>query len=102
MKPLSPTEIAVAETYCKGYIDKEVADELNKPVWTIKTHKKHIFQKLGINTTHEMVLYVICLRIGRTFDRKALRREGIRFIVLASGYQQGFKPDAYAGNGRVG
>ena len=37
---LSPTEFHIAESYCRGLIDKEVAEVVDKPVWTVRTHKK--------------------------------------------------------------
>lgn len=48
MISLSPTELLVANEYCKGLADKEVAGNLNKSVWTVKTQKRTIYRKLGI------------------------------------------------------
>ena len=59
MVPLSETEKIVAEQYCHGLMDGEIAEALKKPVWTIRTHKKRIYKKLGIATTHELVLYMV-------------------------------------------
>lgn len=47
MISLSPTELLVANEYCKGLADKEVAGNLNKSVWTVKTQKRTIYRKLG-------------------------------------------------------
>ena len=44
MKQLSDMENRVAEQYCHGLTDKEIADELDKPIWTVRTHKKHIYK----------------------------------------------------------
>lgn len=41
---LSPAEMLVANEYCKGLADKEVADNLNKSVWTVKTQKRTIYR----------------------------------------------------------
>jgi len=49
-------EQRVADEYCKGLRDAEVADRLNMMVWTARTHKRNIMRKWGINTTHELVL----------------------------------------------
>jgi len=38
---------------------KEIADRLNISINTVNTHKKKIFQKLGINNTVEMVQYAL-------------------------------------------
>ena len=42
-----------------GLMCKEIADRLGCSINTINTHKKRIFQKLGINTTLEMVQYAM-------------------------------------------
>jgi two-component system response regulator NreC len=47
-------------TACRdGLMCKEIADRMNVSINTINTHKKRIFQKLGINTTMEMVQYAL-------------------------------------------
>lgn len=81
MDPLSHTELEVIESYGKGHRDQEVADDLDKPVWTVKTHKKNIFKKIGVNTTHEMVLYLISLKTGKPFDIQSIRRFGVSAIL---------------------
>jgi two-component system invasion response regulator UvrY len=43
----------------KGLVVKEIADRLNVSINTIATHKKRIFQKLGINNQMEMVQYAL-------------------------------------------
>jgi DNA-binding NarL/FixJ family response regulator len=42
-----------------GLMCKEIADSLDLSINTINNHKKRIFQKLGINTTLEMVQYAL-------------------------------------------
>ena len=42
-----------------GLIYKEIADRLGISVHTVNSHKKKIFQKLGINNTMEMVQYAL-------------------------------------------
>ena len=42
-----------------GLMSKEIADRLGVSANTINTHKKNIFQKLGINNTMEMVQYAM-------------------------------------------
>jgi len=42
-----------------GLMCKEIAARLGVSINTINTHKKRIFQKLGINTTIEMVQYAL-------------------------------------------
>lgn len=80
---LSEAEMSVAEQYCHGLTDKEVASSLGKPVWTVRTHKKHIYKKLSIATTHELVLYMVALFIGKEWDIKELRRRGLAALLLS-------------------
>jgi DNA-binding NarL/FixJ family response regulator len=42
-----------------GLLSKEIADRLGISFNTVNAHKKRIFQKLGINTTVEMVMYAL-------------------------------------------
>lgn len=81
---LSEREAIVAKEYCKGYTDKEVADQLNKSIWTIKAQKKDIYRKLGISKDTELVLYMLCERAKVEFDIKELRKHGLElfFSVL--------------------
>lgn len=80
MVALSPAEILVANEYCKGFADKEVADSLNKSVWTIKTQKRMIYRKLGISKDTELLLYMICDKLKREFDLKELRKHGLELL----------------------
>ena len=57
MITLSEREHLVAEQYCKGLADKEVADSLQRSEWTIKAQKRDIYKKLGISKDTELVLY---------------------------------------------
>ncbi|MDR0830372.1 MAG: response regulator transcription factor [Prevotellaceae bacterium] len=43
----------------KGLQCKEIADRMNISQNTVNTHKKNIFEKLGINNTMEMVQYAL-------------------------------------------
>lgn len=61
-------------------MDKEIADKLGKPVWTVRTHKKHIYHKLGIGTTSEIVLYMVADYIGIVFNRKLVKEYGLKAI----------------------
>ena len=49
MNDLSEREHLVAEQYCKGLADKEVADSLGRSTWTIKAQKRDIYRKAGIS-----------------------------------------------------
>ncbi len=77
---LSPAEMLVANEYCKGLADKEVADNLNKSVWTVKTQKRTIYRKLGISKDTELLLYMICGKLKRDFDLKEIRKHGLELL----------------------
>lgn len=79
---LSETELCVAEQYCHGLTDKEISDVLDKPIWTVRTHKKHIYKKLNIATTHELVLYMVSRFVGKEWDAKEVRRMGLAAILM--------------------
>lgn len=78
---LSPTEFHIAESYCRGLIDKEVAEIVDKPVWTVRTHKKHIYQKLQISSMQELVLWMVCKRIGKVWNAREVRLRGLSAIL---------------------
>ena len=79
---LSPTESHIAESYCRGLIDKEVAEVVDKPVWTVRTHKKHIYQKLQISSMQELVLWMVCKRIGKVWNAREVRLRGLSAILF--------------------
>ena len=78
---LSPTEFHIAESYCRGLIDKEVSEVVDKPVWTVRTHKKHIYQKLQISSMQELVLWMVCKRIGKVWNAREVRLRGLSAIL---------------------
>lgn len=69
-KSLSPAEQCVFQLYIHGKSGKEIADELYLSINTIKTHTKHIFTKLEINSREELLLYASMLQeIGFDFSK---------------------------------
>ena len=82
MKQLSDMENRVAEQYCHGLTDKEIADELDKPIWTVRTHKKHIYKKLSIATTHELVLYMVARFLGKEYNAREVRQKGLAAFMI--------------------
>ena len=89
MNDLSEREHLVAEQYCKGLADKEVADSLGRSTWTIKAQKRDIYRKLGISKDTELVLYMFCEKLKINFDLKEIRKHGLEmffsflFILMA-------------------
>lgn len=80
MNALTDREHLVAEQYCKGLADKEVADILKRSEWTIKAQKRDIYRKLGISKDTELVLYMFCERMKIDFDLKEIRRHGLEMF----------------------
>ncbi|MCR5394225.1 MAG: response regulator transcription factor [Bacteroidales bacterium] len=54
---LTGRELQVIQLLSKGLLSKEVADQLHISVRTVDTHKNHIYRKLGISTTIELLKY---------------------------------------------
>lgn len=51
----SPREQEIARMVAKGYPNKTIADVLDISVWTVGTHLRRIFAKLGVNSRAAMV-----------------------------------------------
>jgi DNA-binding NarL/FixJ family response regulator len=54
LESLTPKEREVMNLIARGYKYREVAGELNISVKTLETHMKHIFDKLGVASRHEV------------------------------------------------
>jgi DNA-binding NarL/FixJ family response regulator len=52
---LTPREIEILHCLRQGFPDKVIAQALNLSVWTVHTHLKKIFEKLGAHTRTEAV-----------------------------------------------
>ena len=52
---LTPKEWQILELMSKGYLYKEIADELNNTVNTIKQHIRHIYEKLHVQNKAEAI-----------------------------------------------
>ena len=66
--------------YCHGWSDKEVADRLSISYETVRVHKKAIYRKKGVTKDTELVMSMVCEKLGRPFTMKRLRRLGIAII----------------------
>jgi len=53
---LSERELEVLGLMSKGYAEKEIADKIHVSVNTIKTHRKHIYQKLHLRSRTDVML----------------------------------------------
>lgn len=56
---LSPREIEVAVLLSKGYINKEVADQLDISLTTAISHRKNIMEKLHARSLADIIIYVV-------------------------------------------
>jgi DNA-binding CsgD family transcriptional regulator len=52
---LSPREIEIARMVAKGYPNKAIAAVLEISSWTVSTHLRRIFAKLGVSSRAAMV-----------------------------------------------
>ncbi len=59
---LSAREIEVAKLLIEGLINKEIAERLGIGVTTVITHRKNIFEKLGIRSVAGLTIYAIMKR----------------------------------------
>jgi DNA-binding CsgD family transcriptional regulator len=55
MASLSPREREIVRLVAKGCPNKTVAAVLDVSTWTVATHLRRVFAKLGVNTRTEMV-----------------------------------------------
>jgi DNA-binding CsgD family transcriptional regulator len=70
--PLSPREIEIVRMVAQGHPNKIIADVLSISSWTVCTHLRRIFAKLGVGSRAAMVARL--LECGQLNDR-GLRAE---------------------------
>jgi DNA-binding CsgD family transcriptional regulator len=56
---LSPRELEISRMVMKGYPNKTIAKVLEISVWTVGTHLRRIFAKLGVGTRASMVAQLL-------------------------------------------
>lgn len=56
---LSPREKEVVRLVAKGHPNKVIADVLEISPWTVSTHLRRVFSKLGVSSRAEMVARVL-------------------------------------------
>jgi two-component system, NarL family, response regulator NreC len=56
---LSEREREIFQLVAEGHSNKEIADVLSISPATVETHRAHIFQKLDLHNTAEVVLYAV-------------------------------------------
>ncbi len=71
---LSPREMEIARMVAEGYSNKTISEVLDISSWTVGTHLRRIFAKLGVRTRAAMVM---CLSEGRLLkEQPAVNRAG--------------------------
>ncbi len=53
--PLSPRELEIARMVAKGYANKSIASVLDISSWTVSSHLRRIYTKLGVTSRAAMV-----------------------------------------------
>lgn len=56
---LTKRELEIIEACCSGMMGKEIADKFNISLRAVNSHKTNIFNKLGLNSSVEMVRFAI-------------------------------------------
>ena len=77
---MSRAEREVALMFCRGLTDKEIAERLFRSYHTVRTQKKTIYQKLGVNKDTELLWWMIFERLGKEFSLNLIREKGIENI----------------------
>lgn len=56
---LTKRELEIIEACCSGLLGKEIAEKFNISLRAVNSHKTNIFNKLGLNSSVEMVRFAI-------------------------------------------
>jgi two-component system nitrate/nitrite response regulator NarL len=59
IKSLTPREIDIIKLIAQEMTGTAIAEKLNLSTHTVATHRKNIFQKLGLNSTYALIKYAI-------------------------------------------
>jgi DNA-binding CsgD family transcriptional regulator len=62
---LTERELQIAVLVADGLINKEIADRLHISEWTVSTHVRRIYTKLGVSTRGAMVSRTASLRVAK-------------------------------------
>ena len=63
--PLTPREHEITRLVAKGLPNKTIAGVLDMSPWTVATHLRRVFAKLGVNSRAAMVARLFELRYSR-------------------------------------
>jgi len=62
---LTERELQIAMLVADGLVNKEIADRLHISEWTVCTHMRRIYSKLGVSTRGAMVSRTAGLRASK-------------------------------------
>jgi DNA-binding CsgD family transcriptional regulator len=84
---LSPRELEIARMVAKGYANKNIASVLDISSWTVSSHLRRIFSKLGVTSRAAMVAQLLDeeRRPGAATPDRAIRREAGAIEVVDEG-----------------
>ncbi len=57
---LTARELQIVQLVAKGYVNKQIAHQLQISEWTVSTHLRRVFAKLGVDSRAAMVYSVLC------------------------------------------
>jgi DNA-binding NarL/FixJ family response regulator len=75
---LTPREQEVARFTARGYTNRQIAEALVVSPETVKTHVRHVREKLGVHSKAELRLLLLDLRI-RWWERNAKPTRGAAY-----------------------
>jgi len=76
---LSKRELAVAHEYSKGLTTQYVAKNLGISEKGVKSHLRHIYEKLSVNRIHQVVVwYVREIEVPRLLNEQIINDQCIR------------------------
>ncbi len=78
---LSPRQTDIVRHIARGESDKQIANELNISVPTVRTHLDRLFRKFDLNDRLELLVYV--------------------FVLLRNGWDKNMNPSAVARTNRA-
>ncbi len=75
LNKLTHREQEIIQILIRGKLDKEIADELDISLDTVKKHNKSIYKKLNVRNRSKVIALINTLSVGDFFFRKGVRRK---------------------------
>lgn len=87
---LSSREFEIAEQIALGASKKEVADNINRSVYTVETTIKNVYEKLGISKLSDLVLWYCGEVFHISFQISERKRKILTTLLLCIITFQGY------------